>query len=123
MKSPVSRCRAVAGPAPRPVSLTTSPGGDYFADLGADDLAGDHNLHAAILLPALRGVVRSHRLSLAETLRSDRTYRHSLLHQVIAHGRAALFGKLLIILITADAVRVTFYVQRSEEHTSELQSL
>src|ERR1039457_7494654 len=91
MKSPVSQCRAVAGPAPRPVSLTTSPDGDYFADLGADNLAGDHNLHAAILLPALRGVVRRHRLSLAETLRSDRASRHSLLHQVIAHGRARLF--------------------------------
>ena len=57
------------------------------------------------------GVVGSHRLSLAEALRRDRTRRHSLLRQVVAHGLAALFGELLVVVIAADAVRVAFDVQ------------
>ena len=39
------------------------------------------------------------------------SYRHSLLRQVVAHGSAALFGKLLIVFVAADAVGVTFHIQ------------
>ena len=49
------------------------PGRDDLADHRADHLAGDHQLHAPILLPARRGVVGRHRLSLAEALRRDRS--------------------------------------------------
>src|SRR5450432_602590 len=83
-----------------------SPDRDYASDLRANHLARDHDLHPAILLPAGRGVIGSHRLSLAEALRRDRARGHSRLRQVIAHRRAALFGKLLIIAVPADAVRV-----------------
>ena len=51
---------------------------DPCADLRADHVAGDHEFHTPILLPSGRGVVGSHRLSLAEALRRDRTRRHSL---------------------------------------------
>ena len=37
-------------------------------DRGSDDLAGDHQLHAAILLAPFRGVIRCHGLRLAESL-------------------------------------------------------
>src|ERR1035441_3554814 len=58
---------------------TTLPDCDYFADLRADHLAGDHDFHAPIRLSARRCVIGSHRLSLAEALRRDRVHRHSLL--------------------------------------------
>ena len=44
---------------------TKSPDRDYLSDLRANHLAGDYDLHPAILLPALRGVIGGHRLSLA----------------------------------------------------------
>src|ERR1039457_958309 len=81
------------------------------SDLRANYLAGDHYRNASILLTARRGVVGSHRLRLAEALRRDRTRRHSLPGQVVAHSLATLFGKPLIIVIPADAVRVTFHIQ------------
>jgi len=46
------------------------PGGEC-ADLRADYLAGDHQFHTPILLPAVRGVVGSNRLSFAKTPRRD----------------------------------------------------
>src|ERR1035437_3922424 len=87
------------------------PGWDGRADLRANYIAGDHQLHPPILLPALRGVIGSDWRGFAEALRRDRTPRHSLLDQVIAHRRAALLGKPLIVLVPADAVGVTFHVQ------------
>src|ERR1035438_5484130 len=90
---------------------TTLPDGDYLADLRADHFAGDHDLHPPVRLPACRCVIGSHRLSLAETLRRDRVHRHSLLQEVIADGRATLLGKLLIIVVAADAFRWCFYIQ------------
>ena len=84
---------------------------DWRADLSANYLARDHYFHSSILLPALSSVIGGHWLSFSEALRSDRTRRHSLLCQIVAHRLAALFGKALIVGITADAVRVTFDVQ------------
>src|ERR1019366_8795237 len=87
------------------------PGYDRRADLRANYIAGDHQLHPPILLPALRGVIGSDWHGFAEALRRDRTHRHSLLYQVIAYRSAALLGKPLIVVVPADAVGVTFHIQ------------
>src|SRR5690349_243366 len=87
---------------PAPVTPSPSDRSDsHSADHRTNYLSGDHQLHAAVLLPARGSVVGSHRLSLSEALCSDRTSRHSLLCQVIANGRAALFGELLIVVVAA----------------------
>src|ERR1019366_1735948 len=91
---------------PRPATRSPS---DYFAVVGVPISVPITS--PAILLTARRGVVGSHRLSLAEALRRDRAHRHSLLGQIVAHSVAALFGKPLIIVVPADAVRVPFYSQ------------
>ena len=103
-----------AGPLPvlhKAHDVVTLLGRDDRADLRANHFARNHDLHPAILLPALRRVIGSHRLSLAEALRRDRTRRHSLLSQVIANRLAALFGKRLVVVIAADAVGVAFDIQ------------
>lgn len=57
----------------------------------ADDVAGDDEFHATILLPAFRGAVGGHRLRFAEAGRGDGVRRNSLLHEIGLHrGRATL---------------------------------
>src|SRR3954453_8615523 len=84
---------------------------DYLADLRADNIAGNHQFHAPILLAALRGVVGSHRLSFAETLGRHRGGGHTLLGQIVADRLAAMLGKLLVVVVATDAIGVTFDVE------------
>src|ERR1035438_5612702 len=104
--------RGAGQPFASPASpVSRLPGRERCSDVSANYLAGDHDFNPSILLTAGRRVVGSHRLRLAEALRRDRTHRHSLLGQVIAHGPAALFGEALIVDVPADAVRIAFYLQ------------
>ena len=59
-------------------------------------------------MAAFRCVVRSDRLRLAETTRSDGRTGDALLGQKIAHGVGAPLRKLLIEFVAANAVGVTF---------------
>src|ERR1019366_2480122 len=100
-----------AGPTLQNAVTLRLPVCDWYADLRADYFAGNHFFSPPILLPSIGGLIGGHWLSLAESLRRNRTPIHPLHHEVIADRRAAVFGKLLIIVIPADAVRVTFHVQ------------
>ena len=62
------------------------------ANPGANHLAGDHDLHAPVLLPSACSVIGSHRIAFAEAFRRDRTCRHPFLGQIIANRVAASFG-------------------------------
>ena len=48
------------------------------SDLAADDIAGNHQLYAAILLPASGILVGSHRLGFSEAASRDGALRYSL---------------------------------------------
>jgi hypothetical protein len=61
-----------------------------FADFGADDLPGNHDLNPTVLLPSFgRGVVRD-RHRLAETSRGQCVLREALIHQVAKYGLGSL---------------------------------
>src|SRR5689334_21631460 len=82
-------------------------GCDRYADLGTDHFTGNHQSHPPILLPSTGRIVGSHRLRFAEAFRGDRTPRHSLRGEIFANRLAAMFGELLIIVVAADAIRMT----------------
>ena len=71
------------GPCPGYLRLL---GCDGCPDLRTDDLAGDRQFDAAILLAALRRVVGRNRLGLPQTLGRDRSSGHARLRQVVAHA-------------------------------------
>src|SRR5579864_5352755 len=77
-------------------------------DRGSDDFAGDHQLHAAILLASLRVVIRRHGLRLAKSPRSHRRRGNVFFGEVITDGIGSLFGELLVHGIAAYAVGVAF---------------
>src|SRR5271170_6909432 len=80
-------------------------------DLLANDFARNNQFHPAILLAPGGRLVGRHRLSFSKTLRSYRRARHSLFGQVVTHGCAAVFRKLLVVIIAADAVGIAFHRQ------------
>jgi hypothetical protein len=65
--------QGLAGNGFSPCSAPRSPlsGCDRRADLRANHLTGDHDLHSSILLPSFRGAIGSHRLSFPEALCRD----------------------------------------------------
>src|SRR5215472_14905683 len=67
----------------------------------ADRFAGEHQLHAAVLLPSFRRVVGGHRFRLSETAGNDRALGNALLDQVVAHSLRAIAGKLHVVVVTA----------------------
>src|SRR5437868_3332836 len=93
------------------LSLATLCGSCFVRQVAAaktpDGIAGKHKLDPAILLSPIRGVVRCYWRRFSKTTGGDRVRGNALLHKVIAHRLSALFGKLLIVLITANAVGVT----------------
>src|SRR5690348_8381781 len=60
-------------------------------DLGANHLAGNDQLDAAVELPPRRTVVGSHRIRLSQPARDHRVDTHAFVHQVIAHRAGSLF--------------------------------
>ena len=62
-------------------------------DLLPDNLAGNHQLHPAILLPAGGVVVRRHRTRLAESASAHSVHADALLHQVVVDGAGAFLGQ------------------------------
>src|ERR1700682_3736552 len=60
----------------------------------------------------LRGVIGGDGLRLAEAAGRDGGGRDALLGEKITHGIGAAFGKLLIEIVAADAVRVTLDLER-----------
>src|SRR5579884_436062 len=73
-----------------------------------NSVAREHQLHAPVLLPAFRGIVRSDGLSLAHTFRGDLTCGNSLLNQVVPHCLCPSLRKLLVVVVATDAIRMTF---------------
>src|SRR5438105_14431404 len=77
----------------------------------ADDVAGDNQFHATILLTPGRSVVRHHRLGLSESFRRHRTGGNALLSQIVAHRDPALLGKLLVVVVATYIIGVSLYFQ------------
>ena len=77
------------------------------ADLSPDNLPGDDDFDAAVLLTTLGCVVVGHWVASAEALRRYRTSLHSLLDDVVAHGVGALLGKGLVDFGFTAAVAMT----------------
>ena len=71
-------------------------------------VAGEHEFYAAILLAALGSVVGGDGFAFAEAAGFDCGGLNPLLHEIIPHGLRAMLGKLLVVVVGADAVGVAF---------------
>src|SRR5262249_563498 len=88
-----------------------SPSGWRGGGRSADRIALDHQLDAAIPLAPLSCVIGSHRLAPAEAMSGDRGSRNALPPQEVANGVGAAIGKLLIELVSANAIGMPFDLQ------------
>ena len=90
-------------------------------------LARHDQLNSSVHLASGGVIVCCYRLRVAKAFRGDRSGGHPLIHQVITHGRGAVFGKPLIGRITADTVRksVHFNIQPrvSQQDTRDFRKL
>jgi hypothetical protein len=84
-------------------------GCDRYTDLGSNQIAGDYQFHAAILLTTRGRIIRRHRPGFSEAVGSNGPTGHSLSNQVIAYGATTLLGKRLIVVIRTDTVGMAFY--------------
>src|SRR5687768_9836834 len=75
----------------------------------ADDGARHDQLDAPILLSSRRRTVGCDWVALAEPSGADRGGRDPLLHQIRADRLRAPLGELLVVLVSADAIRVTLH--------------
>src|ERR1700747_2859949 len=66
----------------RTLVCPTGPRAGLCSDLRADDFTGDDDLHAAVLLPALRSVVIGNRVAGAVALRGHGVGLEPLAHEV-----------------------------------------
>src|SRR5579864_2998164 len=73
-----------------------------------DCFAAQHQFHTAVLLAAFGGLVRGDGLGLAIPVGLDRSGVDPLLDEIVANRLGAVLRKLLIVLITADAIGVSF---------------
>ena len=78
----------------------------------ADGVAVDDELDTAIALAAVGGVVGGDGLGLAEAASGHCAAGDAFFGEVVANGIGAAFGELLIEIVGADAVGVTFDLQR-----------
>src|SRR5437016_6963780 len=78
----------------------------------ADGVTVDDELDAAVALAAFGGVIGSDGLVLAEAAGGNGRTGDALLGEKIADGIGAAFGELLIEILAADAVGVTFDLER-----------
>src|SRR5438105_129400 len=76
------------------------------ANLGANSLAGDDHLDAAILLPSRSGRIGCNWRRFAHTGGSQIRRRHALADQVIAHRVGTALGEDLVEVIATHAVGV-----------------
>src|SRR5262249_53688570 len=83
------------------------PGGS-----GADGLAVDNQLDAAVALAALGRVVGSDGLRLTKALCGDRRSRHAFFGEEVTDGIGTALRKLLVELVGADAIRMPLDLQR-----------
>ena len=77
------------------------------ADLSSDNLPGDDDFDAAVLLTTLRCTVVGDWAANAKALRRYRTSLQPLLDEVVAHGVSALLGKGLVDFGFTAGVAVT----------------
>src|SRR5271167_3963681 len=77
----------------------------------ADDVAGYHQLHAAIRLTAGGGGVVGYRHRLAEATRDQDVRVHTLFNQKLTHGIGALVREPHVVLVSADAIGMAFDLQ------------
>src|SRR5688500_208571 len=73
----------------------------------ADDVAGDDQLDAAVLLPSGGGAVRRNGRAFSETLPPDGARGDPLLHEIRAHRFTATLRQPLIGVVGAHVVGVT----------------
>src|SRR5215472_11664271 len=79
-------------PGQRTSGSDLDPCGVLFAELRAcaDNLAGNNDLNASVLLSTRRSAVISERIGFAETLGCDRVWQQSLRNQELSDGVGAL---------------------------------
>lgn len=73
---------------------------------GVDGGAVDDDFDAAIPLAAFGCVVGCDRIGFAKPFYRDRRCGNAFLREEIAYGAGALLGKLLVVLVAADAIGV-----------------
>jgi hypothetical protein len=70
-----------------------------WTDVRTDDFTRNDKLHAAVLFAADGGVVRRRWLGFSEASGRNRIRRNPRLGQVVAHGRGAMLGEHLILVV------------------------
>src|SRR3954449_2654841 len=77
---------------------------DRWRQLGANNVAGNYDVYAAIQLASRRSAVVRYRIRFTKPLGLHTIRLHARGYEIASHGISALLGKPLIVLVAPDAV-------------------
>src|SRR5262245_22694853 len=77
-------------------------------DLGSDDLAGDDQFHATVLLSPFSSLIARDRHGLPKAPRCERIAIQPLFDEILTNSLGSLLGEFLIQLVSAGAISMPF---------------